>query len=297
VTKSMVKWKQSPKELAFSLPLPDGARAKDITFQLTSLHLFVAVRGEEILKSAFFLPCRPDDSTWAIEDAIGGSRELRIGIAKAKPNQPWDCLFLDEIDDSITHHVFMDISISGVPAGRVVFGLYGKACPRTVENFRCLCTGERGSVKMSKKHRLRLHYKGTSFHRVLPGLLCQGGDLTHDPNGGGGCSIYGAVFDDENFKIKHTGEGQLLMANFGVANNNHSQFAIPLSKIKEFDTRHVIFGKVTSGMEVLKAMELEGAGDGVPTRPVVIDECGELDEKGQVILELTRDDEAERPTP
>jgi len=274
------------------LPLESDVRGKEVKCKMTSSDVAVSVRGAELLVGQFFLPIKPDDSTWEIEAAPGGGKQLRLGFAKAKANKPWDCLFLDEVDDTITHRCFMDISIGGVEAGRIVYGLYGNACPKTVENFRCLCTGEKGSIKLSKKVSVLLHYKGCAFSRVVPGFICQGGDVTRDPGGRSGASIYGGgVFDDENFKIKHTGAGQLLSANFGQYNNNHSQFAIAMSYIKEFESKHVIFGKVLEGMEVLRAMEFHGSGEGFTSKPVIIEECGELDEQGQPIEELRRDDD------
>ena len=113
----------------------------------------------------------------------------------------------DEVDTTVTSRVFLDLSIGGAPLGRVTLGLYGNAAPRTAENFRCLCTGERGSVRR-KKSDVRLHYKGTSFHRIVPNFLCQGGDVTHDPDGAGGHSIYGRTFDDEGFRVRHEGAGE-----------------------------------------------------------------------------------------
>lgn len=147
---------------------------------------------------------RPDDSSWEIEDTAGG-RELRVVLCKARPNQQWDVLMLAEVDEAITHRTFMDVSIGGGGARRVVFGLHGRAAPRTCENFRCLCTGEKGSVRLRKKQSLELCYKGCLFHRVVPGFLCQGGDVSRDPQGRGGYSIYGQTFEDEGFRIKHTG--------------------------------------------------------------------------------------------
>jgi len=244
------RYTQGPKEFTMGLPLDADVRAKEIGFSCASQQVSIRVRGKEVLKGVFQHPVKPDDSTFEIESGKDG-KQMLVTFCKARANRDWDCLFMDEVDDSITVRCFMDISVAGRDAGRVVYGLYGNACPKTVENFRCLCTGERGS-SLSKKSSLRLYYKGCTFHRVLPGFTCQGGDLTKDPHGTGGCSIYGEIFDDENFKIKHSGEGNLLMASFGMYNHNHSQFCVALSKITEFETKHVHFGKVLEGMDIFR---------------------------------------------
>ncbi|KAL7752779.1 Peptidyl-prolyl cis-trans isomerase [Sorochytrium milnesiophthora] len=166
--------------------------------------------------------------------------------------------------------VFMDFAIGGKKAGKVVFELYAKDVPKTAENFRALCTGEKGIGKFGKP----LHYKNTVLHRVIPGFMAQGGDFTHG-NGRGGESIYGAKFADENFKLKHTGRGILSMANAG-ANTNGSQFFICFAETKWLDGRHVVFGKAVEGLEVLDALEQTGTDSGTTKTKVEIVDSGEL---------------------
>jgi len=168
--------------------------------------------------------------------------------------------------------VFMDIAIGGEFRGRVLFTLFADTVPKTAENFRALCTGEKGTGKSGKP----LCYKGSTFHRVIKDFMIQGGDFTAG-NGTGGESIYGEKFADENFKIKHTEPGLLSMANAGPGTNG-SQFFITTVPTPHLDGKHVVFGKVESGMEIIRDIESMDVapGDNKPHISVEIVECGEL---------------------
>jgi len=173
-------------------------------------------------------------------------------------------------DATITNKVFFDITLDGEKVGRITFGLYGNQVPKTVENFRALCTGEKGDGKEGKP----LHFKGCTFHRVIPAFMCQGGDFTNG-DGTGGESIYGEKFEDENFRIKHTKPGLLSMANAGK-DTNGSQFFITLEKTPHLDGKHVVFGEVLEGYgEVVKKMEDVGSTSGTTSKKVEIEDCGE----------------------
>ena len=166
--------------------------------------------------------------------------------------------------------VFFDMTIGGTPAGRIVMELYADTTPKTAENFRALCTGEKGVGKSGKP----LHFKGSKFHRVIPNFMCQGGDFTRG-DGTGGESIYGAKFPDENFSRRHTGPGVLSMANAGP-NTNGSQFFLCTVATPWLDGKHVVFGNVVEGLNVVKAIEAVGSQSGKTSKPVVIADSGQL---------------------
>jgi cyclophilin family peptidyl-prolyl cis-trans isomerase len=159
--------------------------------------------------------------------------------------------------------VFFDIEIGGEAAGRITFELFADVVPKTAENFRALCTGEKG-----------FGYKDSGFHRIISNFMCQGGDFTRH-NGTGGRSIYGDRFPDENFELAHTAPGLLSMANAGP-NTNGSQFFITTVETPWLDGKHTVFGKVTDGMDVVRAMEAVGSDSGSTSKPVKITDCGQL---------------------
>jgi peptidylprolyl isomerase len=179
---------------------------------------------------------------------------------------------------AITSKAYFDVSIDGTPTGRIVMGLHGNVVPKTVHNFETLC---QGNTAMGN---VQLAYAGSPFHRIIPGFMIQGGDFTRQ-NGTGGRSIYGTAtdgrFPDESFQLKHTGPGILSMANAGP-NTNGSQFFITASRTSHLDGRHVVFGLVVSGWDVVKKMEACGSRSGTPTADIRITAAGLLtDEENQ----------------
>lgn len=159
--------------------------------------------------------------------------------------------------------VFFEIEADGEPLGKIVFELRADVAPKTAENFRALATGEKG-----------YGYEGSSFHRVIQNFMCQGGDFTNH-NGTGGKSIYGSTFDDEDFTLKHDKPGLLSMANRGP-NTNGSQFFITTVITGWLDGKHVVFGQVIEGMDVVEKMESLGSQSGQTSAKIVIAKSGEL---------------------
>lgn len=193
--------------------------------------------------------------------------------------------------------VFLDVSIDGAPAENVIIELFAHVVPKTAENFRALCTGEKGIGKTTGK---ALSYKGSHFHRVIPGFMAQGGDFSN-ANGTGGESIYGGKFADENFKLAHDEPGVLSMANSGP-NTNGAQFFILFKRQPHLDGKHVVFGKVVKGLNVIQKIEQLGSAEGKPSKFVQIVDCGETsaskvhdeNEKDKVKKKISRKDGSDK---
>src|SRR5438874_9469820 len=219
-----------------------------------------------LLRGIFPLPCLavlPACSTNRPDTEGGQSTAPERGIPMADDYKPFHAV------NPKNPKVFFEITIGGQAAGRIEMELFADTCPRTAENFLQLCVGTKSKAGAP------LAFKGSSFHRVIPGFMCQGGDFTRG-DGRGGESIYGGRFDDETFAGKagkHFGPGTLSMANAGP-NTNGSQFFICTAATPHLDGKHVVFGQVVKGYEVVKAMEAVGSRSGNPSSKVTISDCG-----------------------
>ncbi|XP_064607490.1 peptidyl-prolyl cis-trans isomerase E-like [Liolophura sinensis] len=203
------------------------------------------------------------DDTWLQEHSGATLKTGEEEVGAKRPAETTEAVGTGAKKARTNPQVFMDITIGNKSVGRVVIELRADVVPKTAENFRCLCTHEKG-----------FGYKGSSFHRIIPQFMCQGGDFTKN-NGTGGKSIYGNKFADENFVLKHTGPGTMSMANSGP-NTNGSQFFICTEKTDWLDGKHVVFGKVVEGLGVVRKMEEYGSKSGKTSQKVAIADCGEL---------------------
>ena len=256
------------------VPIPAAIKSKDIAYKMDAKNLTLGIKGQKpyIDNEPLTATCYEDDSTWEIDTFPGKGRCVRVTLRKCKPDS-WEFLLKRDNkppDLTFTSKCFFDISAGGEALGRVVFGLYGNVTPKTCENFRALCTGEKGNGKHGKP----LHYKGSVFHRIITDFMIQGGDFTRG-NGTGGESIFGAKFEDENFVLKHEGEGILSMANAGPGTNG-SQFFLCTAETAWLDGKHVVFGKVVEGMDVVKAVEEVGSQSGKTSKEVLVVDSGEM---------------------
>ena len=196
-----------------------------------------------------------------------------------------------DADKTITSTIYLDIAIDNKYAGRVLIGLYGNEVPVTTENFRALCTGEKGMGTMGEQ----LSYVGTPFHRIIPDFMIQGGDITsHD--GYGGESIYGKMFDDENFNIQFDKEGLVAMANAGP-DTQGSQFFITTTVTSWLNGLHVVFGEVTDNYDLIKTVEALGSSSGTPSKTVTIVASGAYDADSPAALPATEEQTAAAATP
>lgn len=248
---------------------------------LSRLHLGILESAKSDLMAAYKLD--PENKPVKAE-----LKKLKTALAQSKQKEKatfggWAnkvSMYNDMPDNVVIHagdnpKVFFDMTIGGEAAGRIVMELYADTVPKTAENFRCLCTGEKGVGKKG----LPLHYKGSLFHRCIKGFMLQGGDFT-EGNGTGGESIFGVKFNDENFKIKHTGPMLLSMANSGP-NTNGSQFFITCEETSHLDGKHVVFGRVIEGEDVVRTIENLPTTQDRPDQDCVIADCGQLGQEEQ----------------
>ena len=257
--------------MVITMPIGDDVKSRDVEFSLARSVLTLGVKGEPAAIDGEELWSRviADGETFWEIDEVDDQRCVVLELEKYADGK-WEYLLKSQYtppDATTTVRTYMDVAVDGEPAGRLEFGLYGNQVPRTVENFRCLCSGEKGSDALS--------FEGAPFHRIIPGFMLQGGDTTRG-DGTGGESIYGGKFADESFGIKHERAGLLSMANSGP-DSNGSQFFVTVAPTPWLDGKHVVFGEATpESMDLVKTLEALGSDDGTPSKPVTITACGVL---------------------
>ena len=273
-------WQQTADSLSVAVPVPEGTRAKDVVVEYpTRESVVVRLKGEDEPRCAGALggAVVVDDTFWSLEDARDdGNLALVLDVAKAGGSRElWDGFLAAEgnaYDAAITETCFFDVSVGGENAGRVEMGLFGDDVPETAANFAALCRGveiDGTTYSYAGEH--------NAFHRVIPGFMAQGGDVTAG-DGTGGTSIFGgAPFADEAFPFRHKGGdgGLLSMANSGP-DSNKSQFFITFADCTWLDGKHVVFGRVTAGMDVVRKLEAAGSPGGDTAEDCRITACGVL---------------------
>eukprot|EP00929_Paragymnodinium_shiwhaense_P108850 TRINITY_DN75195_c0_g1_i1.p1 TRINITY_DN75195_c0_g1~~TRINITY_DN75195_c0_g1_i1.p1 ORF type:complete len:486 (+),score=133.11 TRINITY_DN75195_c0_g1_i1:164-1459(+) len=274
------------------VPVADDVKPTDVVFSCRDWNLKLGLKPEKgglVIDDKVLYKVDIEESYFVIEEGEYGERCIAVWLSKLNKEQDWYAYdrfeppaqrFLTEgeqkraaLNKKVTHKVFFDVAMDGQPVGRIVMGLWGDTVPRTVENFRCLCTGEKG---VSDETGEKLHYKGTKFHRIIKGFCIQGGETFDNGEGSGGESIYGLTFEDENLRMKFRKPGLLAMAN-GGPDTNGSQFFILTDRADHLSHKCVGFGEVLEGYDdVVRKLDNIGSDDGEPSRDVVVVDCGEI---------------------
>lgn len=303
-----VTWDQSADEVFVRVPVAEDVRGRDVDLEVHPTRLALRVRGQLVLEGpvegagAAEGAIDVDGCFFTLEDGGGGGsgdgdlslgRHVLVTLAKRTPGyMSWPELLEDDRpDDTVTRRVWLDVAIRDGDEegqeqqqqerrGRLVFGLYGNAAPRTVRNFVELCTGESredgASDPANATSRDALHFLGTPFHRIIEGFMAQCGDTTFG-DGTGGASIYGDSFEDEpgGLRLPHSSRGVLAMANAGP-DTNSSQFYATFRATPHLDGKHVVFGRLEGGGEVLAALEAIGTPTGTPRGRAAVVACGAM---------------------
>ena len=266
-------YKDENDRCVITMPIDEDVRSRDVEFSLARNVLTLGIKGAPLAIDAELLWGRvlADDAFWEISTSEVDAPRCIVLELKKRDMGRWEYLLKAQYappDDTPTVRTYMEIAVDGESVGRVEFGLFGNQVPRTVENFRCLCTGEKGMGAGGAP----LSFVGSPFHRIIPGFMLQGGDTTSG-DGTGGESIFGGKFEDESFGVRHERAGRLSMANSGP-DSNGSQFFITVAPAPWLDGKHVVFGEVLAGMEVVRDIEALGTEEGKPSKQVTITACG-----------------------